>query len=198
MMRDERRDIRELLGQLTAEQWQQPSRCAGWTVRDLVAHLVGWDQLLIYRSPREHVNALARFIVLYASSLGSMKLLNRRIQRTLSHLEPEELAQQFGADDTAELKWLFDGTNPGAHLAEYVIHHEDIRRPLGLARPVPTGRLIAALDGITQLPSVRLSAWRRLRRNTFDATDVDWTAGRRPALRMTADQILTTLAGRSV
>jgi uncharacterized protein (TIGR03083 family) len=61
MMRDERRDIRHLLAELTAAQWQQDSLCEGWSVRDLVAHLVGWDDVLLYRSRRGHINALLKF-----------------------------------------------------------------------------------------------------------------------------------------
>lgn len=36
---DERRDLADFLETLTPEQWQQPSLCAGWTVRDVVAHV---------------------------------------------------------------------------------------------------------------------------------------------------------------
>src|SRR5439155_3466447 len=97
MMRDERRDIRRLLSQLTREQWQHDSLCRGWSVRDLAAHLVGWDDLLLYRTRREHVAALLRFSALYAGSLASMNLLNRRIQRRTRHLGADELARRFGA-----------------------------------------------------------------------------------------------------
>jgi uncharacterized protein (TIGR03083 family) len=130
-MRDERRELRRFLGSLTADQWQRETLCAGWTVRDLVAHLVGWDDLLLYRSRREHLRAFLRFVKLYARSLGSMTVVNRRIHSQTSALTPEALLRRFGANDSPDLKWLFDRTNPGAHLAEYIIHHEDIRRPLG-------------------------------------------------------------------
>ena len=36
------RDLRRFLGGLRPEQWRQDSLCAGWSVRDLVAHVVGW------------------------------------------------------------------------------------------------------------------------------------------------------------
>jgi uncharacterized protein (TIGR03083 family) len=196
-MRDARRDIRGLLGDLTAEQWQQESLCGGWTVRDLVAHLVGWDDLLLYRTRREHLVALARFSALYAASLASMDLLNRRIRRRTRHLDVATLSRLFAADDGADLRWLFDGTNPGAHLAEYVIHIEDIRQPLGLEPEVAPDRTIAALRGVTQLPGVRGPAWRRLRKARLEATDLDWSRGRGPVVRMPATAILMSLAGRA-
>ncbi|MEE8465750.1 MAG: maleylpyruvate isomerase N-terminal domain-containing protein, partial [Dehalococcoidia bacterium] len=33
--------IREYLGKLTPEQWELPSACAEWQVRDVVSHLLG-------------------------------------------------------------------------------------------------------------------------------------------------------------
>ena len=197
-MRDERRDIRDLVSTLTPDQWQRDSLCRGWTVRDLVAHLVGWDDLLLYRTRREHARVLLRFTALYAASLGSMDRLNRRIQRRTQHLDSAELARRFGVDDAPDLEWLFDGSNPAAHLAEYVIHHQDIRRPLGLPREIPSQRLVAALEGVTQLPGVRWSAWRRFRKERYEATDVEWSRGQGPTTRQPGETILMALAGREV
>jgi len=100
------------------------------------------------------------------------------------------------ADDSPELRWLFSGSNPGAHLAEYVIHHYDLARPLGLRCEVPSERMIAALDGVTHLPGVRLRARWLLFRRHWHATDLDWTRGRGPRVDAHADAILMTLAGR--
>ncbi len=33
----------DLLGSLSAEQWQRPTACAGWSVKDVAAHLLGGD-----------------------------------------------------------------------------------------------------------------------------------------------------------
>ena len=196
LMLDERRDIRDLLTTLTAEQWKRESLCTGWTVRDLTAHLVGWDDLLIYRTRSEHARAFLRFSVLFGRSLGNMVTVNRRIQSWHAGEPPEVLVQQFAADDGDDLEWLFDGSNAHAHLAEHVIHHQDIRRPLGLPRTVPAERLVAALDGVTSLPDARSSARPRLKEHRFEATDVDWTGGQGPTVRGTGEAILMTLAGR--
>src|SRR5207247_9681605 len=128
------------------------SLCSGWSVRDVAGHLVAWDDLLVYRCRREHVIALLRFGALYAGSLGSMNLINRRLQRRTRNLDAEALTRRLGADDGDDIKWLFDGTNPGAHLAEYVLHHQDIRRPLRLSREVPRVRLVDALPAISPIP----------------------------------------------
>lgn len=196
MMRDERRDLRRLFQQLSPAQWQVESLCAGWTVRDVGAHLLGWDDLLVYTSARGHLRALVRFSALFVRSLGSMNRLNRRLQSTTRGLTAGVVVDRFAAEDSADAKWLFDGTNPGAHLAEYVIHHEDIREPLGLSREIAPERLVAALDGLTKLPGVRWSAWRRLRRQRWEATDVEWRRGRGAVVRRPGRAILMELAGR--
>jgi len=196
LMRDARREIRCLALELTPEQWRSASGCAGWTVRDLVAHLVAWDDLLIYRTRREHLRLAARFMILYATSFASMARLNRRLDARIRELGPDDLLDRFARDDSPELKWLFSGSNPRAHLAEYVIHHYDLARPLGLRCEVPSERMIAALDGVTHLPGVRLRARWLLFRRHWHATDLDWTRGRGPRVDAHADAILMTLAGR--
>lgn len=175
MMLAERRDLRDLAQRLTPEQWAHPSLCAGWSVRDVVAHLVAWDDLLLHRTRGDHVRALARFVWLYGTSLGSMRLLNRRLQRRTRHLGPAELAAELGREADDDLRWLFDGTSPEAHLAEYVVHHADIRRPLGLPDTTPPERVQAAHRGLRQLPGVRAGARRRrgLEAPEPEAADLD-------------------------
>jgi uncharacterized protein (TIGR03083 family) len=155
LMREERLAIRELARTLTPEQWDTPSLCDGWTVRDVVVHLMAWDDLLIHRSRLDHIRALARFTWLYATSMASMRILNRRLQSRRRDVA------LFATDDGPDLKWLFDRSNAGAHYAEYVIHHEDMRRPLGLARELPRDRVDAAIAGLRKLPSLRVHARNR-------------------------------------
>jgi uncharacterized protein (TIGR03083 family) len=196
MMRAERRAIRDLLTRLTPEQWEAPTLCGDWTVRELVTHLVGWDDLIVYRSRSEHAGALLTFARLYTASLASMNRLNRRIQRRTGNICVEALIQRFAQDDDEGLKWLFDGTNPRAHLAEYLIHAEDIRRPLGLAAQADSKHLVASLHGVTQLPGVRLGAWRTLARRRVQASDLPWASGRGPVISMPGIDALMYLAGR--
>src|SRR5688500_17054240 len=107
-MLDERRAIRRLLGELTPDQWHQQSLCGEWTVAELVAHLIAWDDLLLYRSRREHLTALLRFAKLYATSFASMNAVNRKLDAKVRGLTPPSLVERFGADAGSDLKWLFD------------------------------------------------------------------------------------------
>lgn len=52
LAREERTDLAELLATLTADQWQAPTLCEQWRVRDLVAHIysyetLGWGRLAV-------------------------------------------------------------------------------------------------------------------------------------------------------
>jgi uncharacterized protein (TIGR03083 family) len=40
---EERAALLALLGELSAEEWQRPTGCAGWSVRDVAAHILGGD-----------------------------------------------------------------------------------------------------------------------------------------------------------
>jgi Mycothiol maleylpyruvate isomerase N-terminal domain len=39
LARDERRDLTDFLATLTPEQWDAPTLCTRWRVRDVVAHI---------------------------------------------------------------------------------------------------------------------------------------------------------------
>lgn len=39
----ERQALLQLLAQLDEEEWQRPTVCAGWTVKDVVLHILGDD-----------------------------------------------------------------------------------------------------------------------------------------------------------
>jgi uncharacterized protein (TIGR03083 family) len=41
----ERRDLADYLDTLTEQEWEQPSLCPGWSVRDVVGHIPSYDVL---------------------------------------------------------------------------------------------------------------------------------------------------------
>ncbi len=45
LARDERADLADLLATLTPAQWDAPSLCSGWRVRDVVAHMFSYEEL---------------------------------------------------------------------------------------------------------------------------------------------------------
>ncbi len=45
LARDERADLATFLKSLSPEQWEAPTLCTAWRVRDVVAHLLSYDEL---------------------------------------------------------------------------------------------------------------------------------------------------------
>ena len=86
------------------------------------------------------------------------------------------------------------GFNGGIALVDGMIHHQDIRRPLGKPRHIPADRLRAALEFAQYAPVIR-GFWHR-RGLRLIATDVDWSAGSGPEVRGPGEAVLLAIAGR--
>lgn len=181
LARDERADLADLLDTLTAAQWVAPSLCAGWRVRDVVAHMFSYEELGPVRLVGRFVTAgvhpdrvNAAGVAAYAGhSTDDLVALVR------AHLRPRGLTAAFGGRIA-----LTDG----------VVHHQDIRRALDLPRDVPAERLRCVLPFARTAPP--LGAARRVRGLTLTATDLGWTAGTGPAVEGPAEALLMAMAGR--
>ncbi|MFP3914876.1 MAG: TIGR03085 family metal-binding protein [Actinomycetota bacterium] len=110
--RQERSLVCDLMEQVGAG---APTLAEGWTVLDLAAHLV----------VREHDLWAAPGLVLGGPFRRAIEAaMNRRRRRGLENLVA---TIRRGPPGVARL------LPPGAHLSEYFIHHEDVRRANGLA-----------------------------------------------------------------
>ncbi|GAA0925747.1 maleylpyruvate isomerase family mycothiol-dependent enzyme [Pseudonocardia zijingensis] len=181
LARAERGDLADLLATLTPAQWEAPSLCAGWRVRDVVAHVFSYDELgpaaLVGRFLRggillRRVNAVGVAAHTEHSTEDLLALARR-------HQQPRGLTTAFGGK---------------VALTDATIHHQDIRRPLGLPRDIPPDRLHVVLDFALTAPP--LGAAKRIRGLTLVATDLDWTAGTGPVVEGPAEALLMALAGR--
>lgn len=100
----ERQELIELCRNLKPEEWETPSLCEGWRVRDVVAHLIGL-QTERYLPPKR-----AR---IKRQDISLEELLAQLEQTT--HLQPNWL-----------MRWW-----PGSYLYEDWVHQQDIRWVLG-------------------------------------------------------------------
>ena len=181
LARAEREDLLDLLVSLTPEQWRAPSLCAGWSVQDVVAHVLSYEEL----GPRQLAGRFARG----ALRVDRVNAVGLREYRTRS---PEQLVDLLGRHLTPT--GLTAGLGGAIALTDGLIHHQDIRRPLGLPRDVPEERLLPALRTALFAP-VLLGAL-RVRDVRLVATDADWAFGRGPEVRGTAEALLMAIAGR--
>jgi uncharacterized protein (TIGR03083 family) len=179
---DERRDLADLLDTLTSGQWAQPSLCEGWTVRDVVAHVISYEGIGYFGL----VGPIIR------TGLRPGRLNQVRLHAHRDH-QPERLVRLLRSQLTP--RGLTAGFGGGIGLTDCLIHHQDIRRPLNLPRDVPPDRLIEALDFSLRaplLPSRRNAAGVRI-----VATDVNWRHGRGPEIEGPGESLLMALAGRA-
>ena len=177
----EREDLLDLLVTLTPEEWAAPSLCAGWSVQDVVAHLLSYEEL----GPRKLAGRFARG----ALRFDRVNAVGLREYRTRS---PEQLVDLLRRHLTPT--GLTAGLGGAIALTDGLIHHQDIRRPLGLRREIPTERLVPALR--TALFAPTLLGVLRVRDVRLVATDADWAFGRGPEVRGPAEALLMAVAGR--
>jgi uncharacterized protein (TIGR03083 family) len=181
LAQDERTDLADLLAGLTAEQWDAPSLCTRWRVRDVVAHIVSYDHLGPTGLARRF--ARGRFVPDRVNEVGV---------QDYAPLSPDELLATF--TDHLRPTGLTAGFGGRIGLVDGLIHHQDIRRALGLAREVPRERLAVALPFARVAPPIR--AFSRARGLRLVATDLDWASGRGPTVEGPAEPLLMAIAGR--
>jgi uncharacterized protein (TIGR03083 family) len=179
MAHDERTDLAAFLATLSPQEWHTPSLCEKWTVKDVVAHMLSYEEL----SPLGLARRFAKGKFVRANEVGVAEftpMSPQELQDFLSrHLRPQGLTAGFGGTIA-----LVDGT----------IHHQDIRRALGRPRTIPVARLERILPLVPGNP--RLGAGRRIRGLRLKATDVTWQHGDGPEVSGTGEALLMAMAGR--
>lgn len=93
-----------------------PTLCEGWATRDLAAHLV----------VREG-EPLAAIGVLLPAAAG----LTGRVQQRVAARPYEDLVARIRSGPPLLSPFRLPGVAEAANLAEYYVHHEDVRRPAG-------------------------------------------------------------------
>jgi uncharacterized protein (TIGR03083 family) len=176
---EERTDLAAFLETLTPQEWHAPSLCEGWTVKDVVAHMVSYEEL----TPFGLMKRFARGRVSHANEVGVEEFAPMSPQELMTflgrHLRPQGLTAGFGG-----MIGLIDGT----------VHHQDVRRALGHPRTVPVDRLERILPLVPRNP--RLGAGRRIRGLRLRATDLGWQHGEGPEVSGTGEALLMAMTGR--
>lgn len=182
LAREERAELAAFLATLTPEQWDAPTLCAGWAVRDVVAHVIGYD-----------LEGTSGFVRTLVRARLSPDRANQRVVDDLRDLDPPGLVALVRRYETPE--GLTARFGHRIALTDGTIHHQDIRRPLGLPRTIPPERLRAVLDFAMVAPPV--GAFVRTRGLRLVATDLDWSSGRGTAeVRGPGEAVLLAAAGR--
>jgi uncharacterized protein (TIGR03083 family) len=178
----ERAALAEDLSGLSATQWRQGTLCGEWDVEQVVAHLTAAASLGQWQWLRSMLGARFR-----------PDVHNHRRLAEHRGSTPAETLQRFRAV-------IGSTTAPSAHtpayLGEVVVHAQDIRRPLGLARTpdvdalTPVARFFArrnfTVDSRTHVAGLQLQA-----------DDGPFATGTGPVVRGSTLALVMSMAGRA-
>lgn len=148
----ERLDLADLLDDLAPEEWERPSLCAGWRVRDEAAHLA-LAQTGAARAALDLLRAGGR--------------LQRMIHDTAvrhAALPPAQLTGRIRG--MAGSRRTAPGVTPLEPLVDVLVHGQDIAVPLGRSRTMPVEAATTAATRVWDMPwpmSTTFSPRRRLR-----------------------------------
>ncbi|ANZ36914.1 hypothetical protein BBK82_13340 [Lentzea guizhouensis] len=136
----ERLGVAGLLEDLTDAEWRQETLCTGWTVQEMAAHLTtstrtGWGDVL-------SGIVKARF--------DWERMEDRRAREIAARFTRSELIAQIR--ETAASPKRAPMAAPIDPLVDFLVHGQDIARPLGRVREMPLEPAQAALEHVLKSP----------------------------------------------
>ena len=181
---EENADFSAFLHALPEHEWDRPSLCDGWRVRDVVGHILYGNEM--------HLSTLPFRLARYGMS-------SDRSGKAYSIKRAE-------GQPVAALLHDFDARNPWAGtcrvfppkltLLDRLVHHQDIRRALDRPRAIPAERVVATLEATPRLGSV-FRARKRTDGLHFAADDVAWEWGDGPTVAGPGEALLMAMLGRA-
>ncbi|MEU4683009.1 maleylpyruvate isomerase family mycothiol-dependent enzyme [Streptomyces xinghaiensis] len=175
--------IHDLEG-LDDKQWEQPSLCEGWTVHDVVAHLV--DSARATRLGFVAGLARARFDFHRQNAHGMAR------ERGASPLETLARLRRVASRTSTPPAPL------DSRIVEQIVHGEDIRRPLRLTRLYPGDAVVRALRLQARTPASFGGAKELVAPLRLTATDADVSIGDGLEVTGPALSLLLATMGRRV
>jgi uncharacterized protein (TIGR03083 family) len=178
---EQRLSLAALLEDLRDEEWDVPSLCAGWRVREVAAHLT-LAHMGAWTAGRELVRAR-----------GSFNAMIDRTARRQAERPVEEHAVRLRAMVGSRRR--APGVTPLEPLIDVLVHGQDIAVPLGRPREVPVEPAVAALERAWSM-GFPFGAQRRLRGLRLVATDASWSAGSGAPVEGPVSALLLLVTGR--
>jgi uncharacterized protein (TIGR03083 family) len=182
----QRTSLTAMLDDLADDEWQQPSLCAGWTVRDVAAHLT-MQQLGL----RDELRMLRKW-------RGSM-------DRTNEHVVRLRAAELTTGQIIAAIRGMIGsrrhnfGVTPLETLTDILVHSQDIAIPLGRRLDMaPDAAAVAASRNLSMRVPPPLPLVKTVARFRLTATDTTWSAGEGPEVRGPMAALLLVCCGRLV
>lgn len=176
--------LADLLDGSPAERWDQPSLCAGWQVRHVVAHMT-----MAARYSGEE----------FTARLREAQFDFTRVSDQIAAQDADLPTGQLIGDlrSPALHAWIPPGGGVRGALNHAVVHGLDVTVALGERRTTSDAALRVVLDDLTR-GGGHEHFGTDVDGRTLVATDLDWTHGEGPELRGPADAMASVLCGRTV
>ena len=172
------------LARLDAAQWEQPSLCAGWTVHDVVAHMVDVA----------HSTRLGFAVDMFRAGFDFDRQNTRGIERARGATPQETLRRlREAATRTSTPIAPLD-----TRLVEEVVHGEDFRRPLGISHSYSQEAVVRSLRQQVRTSTAFGGARELVAGVRLVATDTNLTIGDGPEVTGPVLALLLTVSGRRV
>jgi uncharacterized protein (TIGR03083 family) len=184
VIQQQRLAIADLLDGLSPTQWESPSLCAAWRIRDVAAHLT-----TVSMPPPP-----GSMLVDVVRARGSFHRLNTLASRRRAGRPTAQLVAELRAHAASRKVPVV--SNDRNVLFDVLVHGQDIAIPLGVDLPMP---LEAAAEGASRVWSMGWPFWakRRLRGMRLTATDMAWSVGSGAEIRGPIRGLLLLLTGRT-
>jgi uncharacterized protein (TIGR03083 family) len=180
----QRQSVVALLEGLSDDEWRQPSLCAGWTVRDVAAHLT---------LQQVGLGGALEMMVRWRGSLD--RTIQEAACRRAAALPTEQIIAEIR--DMVGSRRRNVGVTYLETLIDILVHGQDIAIPLGRRLDMPPEAAAVAAGRVLSMrwppppPSARKMAGFQL-----VATDTSWSVGEGPEVRAPMSSILLMCTGR--
>lgn len=179
----ERASLADLLAELSAEEWAHPSLCAGWTVRDVAAHLTLAPLITVGTA-----------LVEITRARGSFNRMVHDTARRQASLPTSELVGLLR--EAVGSRRLAPGQKLKDALMDVLVHGQDITVPLDRPRAMPPDAAVTSAEHLWRR-GFPFRTRRRFAGYRLVATDVEWSAGDGAEVSGPIDALLPLLAGRT-
>jgi uncharacterized protein (TIGR03083 family) len=182
MIGAERRSLVESLEKLPDADWDKPSLCTGWSVRDVVGHIIATATM----TPPKFFGKLA------GSGFNFQKMARKDIAQATAGRTNAELVDALRSRVEART------APPGpalSWLGETVVHGEDVFRALGTYRDHPVEHLVAVAD-FYKNSNLIIGTKNRVSGVTLRATDTGWQHGSGPEVSGPMVALVLAMTGR--
>jgi len=180
---DQRRRLVEVLEDLSEQEWQHPSLCRGWTVRQVAAHVAlqntTWSMM-----PRAVLD-----MVWSGSMNGAIHAMACRHAKNPTGQIIAEIRDRIGVWRPLPSVTYRDSA------IDYLVHAQDIVVPLGRRLDMPTDAAVVAADRVWTSDRM-FHARKKLAGYRLVATDTTWSAGHGQEVTGPISALLLLLTGR--